>query len=380
MTRWLTPLLLWLALAGTGAGADTLPHWSPAQLAQLQAWLAAAPAEALPALDDAEPVLKAAIEGGDAMAIDATATATAVRLLEAEYNGCCNAALRTGWKIAAQVRPDAGVAVANAIAADRIDALYTAARPSHPQYVALRTAYAAETDPARRATIAANMDRWRWMPRDLGQRYVLVNAAAFEATLWDSGAPIGRWKVIVGKTRLPTPVFNAVITGVNFNPWWEIPKSIVAESVGSMMRKRPGFAAQQGYVIQNGRYRQRPGPKNSLGLLKLVMPNPYNVYLHDTPARSLFERDVRAFSHGCVRVGDAIGLAATLLERDRADVDALIASGETQIVPLPRPMPVYIAYFTAEADATGTLQFVPDIYKRDTPKAASAPDDPRCKS
>ncbi len=372
--RRLAPLLLWLALGAAGA----LPHWSPAQLAQLQSWLAAMPADALPGLSDAGPVLAGVIATGDPQAIDAAATGTAVRVLEAEYNGCCHAALRTGWLMPPPKRPDAAIAVADAIAADSLPALFAAARPSHPLYAGLRAAYAAETDPARRATIAANMDRWRWLPRDLGPRYLLVNTAAFEATLWDSGAPAGRWQVVVGKTSTPTPVFAATITGVNFNPWWEIPASIVKESVGAMLRNRPAVAARRGYVIDNGRYRQKPGPGNALGQMKLVMPNPHAIFLHDTPSKGLFAANVRAYSHGCVRVGDAIGLAATLVEQDRAPVDAIVETGITQTVPLPRPIPVYIAYFTAEAAPNTPLRLFPDVYHRDVAPAGTAPEDTRC--
>ncbi|MBB6122411.1 murein L,D-transpeptidase YcbB/YkuD [Sphingobium subterraneum] len=161
------------------------------------------------------------------------------------------------------------------------------------------------------------------------------------------------------------------------NPWWEIPSSIAAESVAAMVRTNPAAAAKRGYVYENGRYRQRPGPNNALGRMKLVMPNPHTVYLHDTPSQSLFDRDVRAFSHGCVRVGDALGLVTALLaptgQWDRQRIDATVASGETQTVTLAEPIPVYIAYFTAEPDEDGAMRFFPDIYKRD--RAAVAPDD-----
>ncbi len=374
MIRRVAPLLLWLALGGAGA----LPRWSPAQVAQLQSWLAAMPGDALPGLSDAGPVLAGIVASGDAQAIDAAATGTAVRVLEAEYNGCCHAALRKGWLMPPPTRPDAAIAVADAIAGDSLPALFAAARPSHPLYTGLRAAYATEADPARRATIAANMDRWRWMPRDLGARYLLVNAAAFEATLWDSAAPAGRWIVVVGKTRTPTPVFAATVTGVNFNPWWEIPASIVRESVGAMLRKRPAVAAQRGYVLDNGRYRQKPGPANSLGRMKLVMPNPHAIFLHDTPSQGLFAAKVRAYSHGCVRVGDALGLASTLIEQDRTAVDDMVATRETQTVPLPQPIPVYITYFTAEAAPGAPLRLFPDVYRRDAAPAGAPPEDPRC--
>jgi murein L,D-transpeptidase YcbB/YkuD len=119
-----------------------------------------------------------------------------------------------------------------------------------------------ETDIARRAALARNMERWRWMPRSLGRDYVFVNAAALEAGLWRQGKGVGTWKVIVGKRSTPTPVFSATITGVIFNPSWEIPASIVRE-------KRDNSPARLGYVRANGRDRQRPGPNNALGQMKL---------------------------------------------------------------------------------------------------------------
>jgi murein L,D-transpeptidase YcbB/YkuD len=290
--------------------------------------------------------------------------------LQAHRTGCCNASLRTGWRIAGdQSEPQPAAAVAMALARDDLDRLFGTARPSHPFYYSLREAYSREQDPARRATIAANLDRWRWMPRALGARYLLVNAAAFEATLWEGGNQIGRWAVIVGKTGSPTPVFAATVTGVTFNPWWEIPTSIVAESVGALVRNRPVEAAHKGYVVQAGRYRQRPGAGNALGRMKLAMPNPYSVYLHDTPSQGLFEQDVRAFSHGCIRVGDALGLATALLAAepgwDRARSDGMVAAGRTATVPLAAPVPVYVTYFTAEPDGEGGIRYFPDVYHRD---------------
>ncbi len=153
----------------------------------------------------------------------------------------------------------------------------------------LRTAFATEADPARRATLARNMERWRWMPRSLGTRYLLVNAAAFEVALWDKGHKVESWPVVIGKARTPTPVFSTMVTGVIYNPWWNIPKSIVAESVGALTRKNPAEAKRRGYVWSDGTFRQRPGRKNALGLMKLVMPNDYTIYLHDTPRTGIVQ-------------------------------------------------------------------------------------------
>lgn len=363
--------LLVLALGFCVIAAGPLPpHWSAPQLDRLDQWLHSSAKDGLTTGAAQQPALDEARRTGDAARIDARATQAALALLEAYRNGCCNAALRTDWAIPADPAPaDPQAALAEALTHDRLDALFTAARPSHPFYLALRVAYDRETDPARRAVLAANLDRWRWMPRAPGKRYLLVNAAAFEASLWDDGKLSGRWRVVVGKAKSPTPVFAATVSGVVLNPWWDIPPSIAAESVAAMVARNPAAAARKGYVRTGDRYRQKPGPTNSLGRMKLVMPNPYSVYLHDSPAQALFGQDVRAYSHGCVRVGDALGLVAALLAPqpgwDRAHIDAVVASRQTATVKLDAPIPVYIAYFTAEPDENGAIRYFPDIYGRD---------------
>lgn len=367
-----------VAIVTPAVAQDASPHWTEAQVERLIAWLDFARDDALSMAVTEIPKLRKAQTSGNAAQVDNAATTAAVRLLNGFYEGCCDASLRNGWKITGD-RPqtDPRLLVAEAVSSNGLDKLFIAAEPHHPFYRAMRRAFAKETDPARRATLAANMDRWRWMPRNLGQRYLLVNAASFEATLWQDSKLVGRWEVIVGKTKSPTPIFAAQVNGVILNPWWEIPSSIAAEGISAMVRNNPGAAAKRGYVYENGRYRQKPGPNNALGRMKLVMPNPYNVYLHDTPAQSLFDREVRAFSHGCVRVGNALDLAAALLEptglwtKDR--IDAEVAAGDTQTISLAAPIPVYVTYFTAEPDDEGNMRFFPDIYRRD--KAALTPDD-----
>lgn len=352
------------------------PHWTRAQVQRLLEWVSFAADDGLASVSPQTARLRALLSSPDEAALDATATQVAVTLLTAYRDGCCNASLRTGWHITPdQGWADPATAVAEAVNRNQIDLLFSQARPSHPFYIALREAYAREQDPARRSTLAANMDRWRWMPRDLGNRYLLVNGAAFEASLWENRQIVGRWKVVVGKTKSPTPIFAARVTGIIFNPWWEIPSSIAAESVAALVRNRPAEAARRGYIKDGSRYRQRPGPGNALGRMKLVMPNAYSVYLHDTPSQGLFAQDVRAYSHGCVRVGDALGLASALLSAnpgwDRPRIDAVVAEGRTETVDLGLPIPVYMAYFTAEPDGIGGMRYFPDIYHRDT--GASAP-------
>lgn len=256
-------------------------------------------------------------------------------------------------------------ASADWLALDAVVATPESAGPIHLQRSALEAAYATEADPRRRAVLAGNLERWRDLPARLGRRHIFVNAASQEVELWENGALVGSWPAIVGTPRTPTPSFSTDATGVNINPWWYIPQSIVREGIGAMVRNSPAVARQRGYVVVNGSYRQRPGPGNALGRMKLVMPNRHAIYLHDTPARQLFEEERRLFSHGCIRVADAMGFAATLLGMDRAAFEAAVAEGDTRTLQLAEPVPVHIGYFTAVADGNGGVRFLEDIYGRD---------------
>jgi murein L,D-transpeptidase YcbB/YkuD len=272
---------------------------------------------------------------------------------------------------------DLDARLTTALAANDLDGFFKALSPRHPDYAKLKAAYSIEANAVRKRTLALNMERWRWMPLDLGPRHIIVNVPAFEATLEDAGKPARTWPVVVGKLSTPTPVLSAQVSGVIYNPWWEVPESIIKESVGALMRGSPAVAAARGYVLDQGRIRQKPGATNALGQMKLAMPNPQAIYLHDTPSKRHFALPVRAYSHGCIRVGNALDFAATLLEGSvtRAKADAIVKSAQTQMVPLKAPIPVYIGYFTAGVDAGGKVRFYPDIYGRDVLKltAATAP-------
>jgi murein L,D-transpeptidase YcbB/YkuD len=236
--------------------------------------------------------------------------------------------------------------------------------PTHPQYAELKGTLAMTTDAALRDKIRTNLDRWRWLPRDLGPRYVIVNVPAYTVALVENGQVIARHRGVVGSTKTPTPQLSALATGVIFNPWWEVPRSIAPEVKG-----------KKGYVtVKDGdsvRYRQPPGPSNSLGRMKVVMPNNHAIYLHDTPSKSLFARDARAFSHGCIRTQDALGFARILLgnpQWDKAKIDSTIASGKTVQAHATTATPVYITYFTTAAAAnTGEVVNYRDVYNRDAP-------------
>jgi len=237
-----------------------------------------------------------------------------------------------------------------------------------------------------------NRERWARMPAALGKRFVLVNMAGFELNVIEGEKSVLSMRVIVGKDYHSTPMFSDTIKFIEFNPYWNVPKSIATkELVPDYARKGTGSAVKQGFEIVRGeetapvtsvkwsnwigkeelpfRIRQRPGPANALGEMKFMFPNKHNVYLHDTNARGLFQKTVRAFSHGCVRVQRPHELATYLLaangDMPRDRIDGIVASKEHTTVNLAKPVPVHLAYMTAWLDWKGILQFRPDIYGRD---------------
>lgn len=345
-------------------------HWDRTQAARLGEWLDGAVNEGLPSMARAAEAVRTASEGDDAAALDEVATRNALMLARALRLGVVAENDRADWEIGGDgLYTDFQGGLDQALANGTLDQYFAGMRPAHPYYGLLQQGLVSTTDPVRKTLIAANMERWRWMPHRMGDRHLVVNIPTFEATLWENGLPVRRWPVIVGKVSTPSPIFAASVRGVILNPWWEIPDSIVRESVARMMRNQPASARRKGYVIDNGRYRQRPGPDNSLGQMKLVMPNSHNVYLHDTPVRQLFQRDVRAFSHGCIRVNNAIDLVETLLSKQtdwpRSRIDQQLETGKTTTAQLLAEVPVYITYFTAEPDGAGGIRTTADIYGRD---------------
>ncbi len=361
MKKHLIAFVALLLCSGAAAPPDPSFSWTPAQLRTLLAWMAAAPQEGLQIPPD--PEFAFALQTDEPALVYPKATEVALRLARVYLFGCSPAQQHAGWNIDSKDSDlDLPALLEASLARGDLNGFFKSLRPHHPEYDVLRRALLVETDPGLRATLIRNLERWRWMPLDMGQRYLLVNAPGFEVGLWENGRKVERWRVIVGKPKTPTPVFSAIVTGVTVNPWWDVPQSIVAESVGRLVRTNPSEARRRGYVWASGHYRQRPGPTNALGAMKLVMPNPYNVYLHDTPNKALFEEPVRAFSHGCIRVGDALGLAGRLVGRP---LEPDVAKGETVIVPIAEPLPVYVTYFTADMSDVGTVEYHADIYGRD---------------
>jgi murein L,D-transpeptidase YcbB/YkuD len=221
----------------------------------------------------------------------------------------------------------------------------------------------------RLAQVAANLERLRWLPRLLGNRYIFVNVPAFRLELNDNGRKALEMKVIVGSEYegRRTPVFSDMMEYVIFRPYWNVPPKIAENEIFPKMSS--GYLAANDYELytENGetRVRQRPGEKNALGLVKFMFPNDFNIYLHDTPQDKLFEKDVRAFSHGCIRLEKPAELAQLLLGWDAAKVEEQMHNGpDDHRVNLPRKIPVYIAYSTAYL-RDGKLYFGNDLYNRD---------------
>lgn len=223
----------------------------------------------------------------------------------------------------------------------------------------------------RLGQIAANLERHRWLPRSLGNRYILVNVPAFELTAFDQGKPALQMRVIVGQDfeGKATPVFSDSMQFVVFRPYWIVTDSIAAKEVYPKAQADPGYLDRNNYEIVKiegrQRVRQKPGDKNSLGLVKFMFPNDFNIYLHDTPEGELFNKDVRAFSHGCIRLQHPDSLAQFVLGWPMDSVHKEMHDGtDDHHVNLKRRIPVYIVYFTTY-EKNGELYFGNDLYNRD---------------
>jgi murein L,D-transpeptidase YcbB/YkuD len=223
----------------------------------------------------------------------------------------------------------------------------------------------------RLGQIAANLERHRWLPRALGTRYIYVNVPAFQLQAFDKGEPVLDMKVIVGQEYedKATPVFSDSMETVVFRPYWNVTPDIQAKEIEPKLASDPGYLAANDMEYWNDggarRIRQRPGPKNSLGFVKFLFPNDFNIYLHDTPNHELFDKDVRAFSHGCIRVEKPAELAQWVLGWDASKVDQAMREGpDNRSVKLPTKIPVYIIYSTAYL-RDGQLYFGNDLYHRD---------------
>ncbi len=219
--------------------------------------------------------------------------------------------------------------------------------------------------------IIVNMERFRWIEPELvkARELVFVNIPSFDLKLIRSGKIEFTSPVVVGKVMNKTVIFSGKMSYIVFSPYWNVPQSIINKEVKPGMAKNPKYLDEHNMEWNDGRVRQKPGKKNSLGLVKFIFPNSNDIYLHDTPSKSLFQRESRAFSHGCIRVGKPRDLAIEILKDDPnwtpQKIDQAMNGGVERSYTLKNKIPVYIGYFTAWVDDNGALNFYDDVYKRD---------------
>ena len=349
--------------------------WDAASAMELVAYIKQIGGDGLNPEDYDPEGLETAIQSGNVAAMSAAATERFDQVSSDLALGHVKKPARIDWYLTDKDLDSAkqDALLRGALARHDITAALNGLLPTHPQYAALKAALAATPpgDQARRDRIRLNMDRWRWLPRDLGEKYIIVNVPGFHATLVENG--VNRWKqrAIAGKLSTPTPQLSATATGVILNPWWEVPKSIEHEAAG-----KKGFVPVKGADGSIQRWRQPPGPTNALGQIKFVMPNSKAIYLHDTNARSRFNSDTRALSHGCVRTEHIMDLATQLLGDDGGEwtpdkVQAALDSKKTVQANFVKPLPVYIVYFSDAALLDGRIVDYKDLYGRD-PAAMAA--------
>ena len=361
-------------------------RWSLDAARELAGVLEGIDAEGLTPSDYPIAELDAAIAAGERERVDEIATRAFAWAVEDLRDGRTPMDGRKQWFV---YDPDADrypteALLNEALASGDVAATLDSIKPEHPDYALLRDELARTERPARRKLVAANMDRWRWLPRDLGPMYLMTNVPEMQLRLTVNDQIISTYRTIVGKPgRTATPQLAEMVEGVVFNPTWTVPQSIVkGEGLGDRVLGNPAWARTKGYTGTRGENGwvsvvQQPGPGNALGLMKLDMPNRHAIFLHDTPSRGLFGNADRALSHGCIRVERAQELAITVAilgnaansDEARAaaaeEAVAVSASGDYTKMAVEKELPVYITYFTMARDIDGQLATFDDLYGRD---------------
>lgn len=300
-------------------------------------------------------------------------------------------AIHPNW-IRANNKADLAGQLAKAVSSNQLRETLEELAPTHPQYKGLQAALARERQnpTGHLDRIRMNLVRWRWMPRELGERYVFVNVPAYQMQVMEGQKPVLAMRVIVGDPMHQTPLFSDEMTTIVFSPNWNVPESIIRKEMLPKLVDDPGFLQRQdiqvvgtsGEVIDAEavnwfdesavarlHFRQEPGPKNALGLVKFQFPNQFDVYMHDTPQDALFNKERRALSHGCIRLENPVALAEYVMRDNPAwtteKITAAMNAGHEQAVPLKRHLPVHIAYFTAWVNPDGSVTYTDDPYNLD---------------
>lgn len=367
-------------------GVSEAQHWALPEAKTLLAYIQAIDAEGLFPADYKPRELEAAIAGGEGQKLDGVASRSFAWLAEDLRDGRTPISARIQWYASdpdAVADPTAAI-IARALRSGDIAGTLSALRPVHGDYAVLREELARtpDADVGRKALIRANMDRWRWYPRDLGDYYLMVNVPEFRLRLMKDSQIVRSYRTIVGKPgALATPQLVETVEAVIFNPIWTVPRVIVEkEGLGARLIADPAYAKARGFVMNrrdDGSLRvvQMPGPTNALGRVKIDMPNRYGIYVHDTYSEALFDRAVPALSHGCVRAEGALELGMALAVqragKSKAELTVISKSGEFTKVELSDPVPAYTGYFTMGRDSNGKLSTFRDLYSRDGPIIAS---------
>lgn len=357
---------------------ETVMQWPVADARALLSVIETIDSEGLFAKDYQPAALRAAIAQGPGAALDEVASKSFSWLVEDLRDGRTPMTARVQWFAIdpdQDVNPTSAV-MARALATHDIAGVLASLAPTHPDYQALKAALAAtpRTDAKTRSLIRVNMDRWRWLRQDLGSVYLLTNVPEFQLRLTVNNRIIRTYKTVVGKPgKTATPQLAETVTAVVFNPTWTVPQSIVVgEGLGASLMRAP----RKGYKATRSAdgtitVVQQPGDSNSLGRMKIDMPNAHAIYLHDTPAKQYFNQAVRAESHGCVRTERAVELGMTMAilgaDMPQEQLQANYNSGKYTKVPMTRTFPVYLTYFTMAQSIQGNLSTFADIYGRDKP-------------
>lgn len=363
------------------AAETAVPSWSEENATALLRFIENVGNEGLFAKDYNPDGLAAAILSGNQLQLDKAATDSFLLLSTHLRDGRTPNAARRQWFMTdsdADHMPLLHL-MTTALNSDTVPETLAAFEPTHPDFAVLKAALETARTPADANAIRVNMERWRWMPRDLGARYIVSNVPEYMTRVVHGGTIIATHKAVVGKTTTATPQLNPMATGIIVNPDWKLPRSIVNEGIGATIANNPAAARAQGYTWtgsgKNLWVVQKPGPNNALGVMKMEMLNEHAIYLHDTPSKGAFNAAVRAFSHGCIRTERALhfsGLMAVMFAgRSPEEFGEAIASGKTTRFGFDEPFPVYVAYWTVIPDGKGSVKKLNDLYGRDAPVVAS---------
>ena len=362
------------------AAEANLPSWSKANAEALLRVIEGIGAEGLFAKDYNPDGLAAAIVSDDQGRLDRTATDSFLLLATHLRDGRTPNAARKQWFMTdsdADHMPLVSM-LTSALLAGSIPETLAGFDPVHPNFAVLKASLATAKGADANA-IRVNMERWRWMPQNLGDRYIVSNVPEYLTRVIHDGTIIATHKAVVGKPTTATPQLNPMATGIIVNPTWTLPRSIINEGIGATIANNPAHARAQGYTwTGSGKTLsvvQKAGPGNALGVMKLEMLNPHAIYLHDTPSKGAFASATRAFSHGCIRTERALhfsGLMTVMFAgKSPEEFGAAIASGETTRFAFDQPFPVYVAYWTVIPGDKGGVKKLTDIYGRDAPVVAS---------